>query len=321
MRLLLVAALAATAHTKEYSEALAKKLILLSDAAYCGDDSHGSTKGITQWTCAPCLSAAKLSDVTVFGNATRQTFGLAGVTDGWAEGQHILVSFRGSVLNQNYIDDADTKLIANPNGRAGRIHRGFSNAYSSMSSEMLEQVGALMARYSEAKGIFVTGHSLGASEAVLAADDLSFTYPDVKVTMYSFGTPKTGDVSFAQRLNATDNLETWAVAHRADTVPQCGIGSPPCHELDNYHQIARNVWYPDGLVPKVGTSDYVICDGSGEDAHCQNSVKKSLLNWNDHNLYLGHTMYCCDGGDHGTSGKGCPFPFRAGPEDSATILA
>eukprot|EP00927_Polykrikos_kofoidii_P047520 TRINITY_DN41719_c0_g1_i1.p1 TRINITY_DN41719_c0_g1~~TRINITY_DN41719_c0_g1_i1.p1 ORF type:complete len:333 (+),score=35.96 TRINITY_DN41719_c0_g1_i1:118-1116(+) len=306
-------------HTKTYGQTLAKKLVLLSDAAYCGDNLHGGTDVITQWTCAACLSTARLFNIEVFGNVTQQTFGFTGVSDGWLEGQHVVVSFRGSVLNQNYIDDADTTLIPHPEGRFGMVHRGLFRAYSSMSAEMLQQVRKLMARYPAAQSILVTGHSLGAAEAVFAADDLSFQYPDTTVTVYSFGTPKVGDLAFSQRFNAIENLESWVVVHRADTVPQCGLGVPPCHEYDDYHQIARNVWYPDGLVA-TGSLDYIVCDDSGEDPHCQNSVDKSLLNWNDHNLYLKHTMYCCDDRDHGTSGEGCPFPFSSDFDAGAVQL-
>ena len=35
----------------EYSEDLARKMVLLSDAAYCGDHTYGSIGVIQNWTC------------------------------------------------------------------------------------------------------------------------------------------------------------------------------------------------------------------------------------------------------------------------------
>lgn len=191
-------------------------------------------------------------------------------------------------------------------------------SFASLKDDMLGQVRGLLARAPDAKGILVTGHSLGAAQAVLAADELAAAHPHVKVTTISFGTPRVGDWTFVKRLNATPNLEAWAVAHRADTVPECGIYGSPC-PLSRmvYHQLAHGVWYPDGLAP-AGPDGYILCEG-GEDPRCENSVPQKLLNWGDHNLYLGHTMWCCDGGSHGKSGEGCPFPF-GGSSSSAAVL-
>ena len=165
----------------------------------------------------------------------------------------------------------------------------------------------------------MTGHSLGAGQAVYGAYDLALAYPSTMVTAYSFGTPRPGDKDFAAALNATKNLELYPVAHRADTVPQCGIHPAPCDELAlGLHQVARNVWYPDGLpVPGVPPGktppEYVVCDGSGEDPGCQDSVPQKELNWADHDYYLRHAMWCCNSTavPRGSQQpvEGCSFPF------------
>ena len=157
----------------------------------------------------------------------------------------------------------------------------------------------------------MTGHSMGAAQAVYGGDEIARQFPDTKVTVYSFGTPRPGDIAFAHRIHALPNLETWAVAHRADTVPQCGIDTPPCDERAlGYHQVLGNVWYPDGLSgapPVTAAKPYYVCDGTGEDPQCQDEVDQRLLNWNDHDLYLNHSMWCCPKGARGP--KGCAFPF------------
>mmetsp|Transcript_135860 Transcript_135860/g.378616 ORF Transcript_135860/g.378616 Transcript_135860/m.378616 type:complete len:234 (+) Transcript_135860:65-766(+) len=227
---LLLTVLASASYAQAYDELLAKHLTLIADAAYCGDASHGGTEPIESWSCAPCqaLSAAgvKISNVKVFGNSKRQTLGFTAVADaGDQKAASLIVAFRGSVLTKNYADDADEKLIVDPRGHQGRVHRGFYNSYSSMSIQMLDQLQELRSLQPDAQNVLVTGHSLGAAQAVLGADDIATEHSDMTVLLYSFGTPRTGDLEHAQRLKSTSNLQSWAVAHRADTVPQCGIFS------------------------------------------------------------------------------------------------
>ncbi|CAN0263726.1 unnamed protein product [Laminaria digitata] len=46
--------------------------------------------------------------------------------------------------------------------------------------------------------VFVTGHSLGGALATLATLDHQRRYPEAKVTMYNFGSPRVGNRAFAK---------------------------------------------------------------------------------------------------------------------------
>ena len=321
--LLLVAAAAgepAPAARSAYDSALARRLLLLSDAAYCGDDQHGGTSSIVAFTCPACVAAVaaggQVRSIATIQNATRQTMSFVGLAaEGWgaaAGPPKVVVVFRGSVLKVNFADDADQALHLLPQG--GRVHRGMYTSYSSIAAGTNAAVRTILAANPSVREIIATGHShnLGAGQAVFSADELAAVHPSLSVVMYSFGTPRPGDLAFAQRLNKTANLQAWAVAHRADTVPQCGIHKTPCDERKlGLHQIATNIWYPAGLAGRSpGVPEYVQCDGSGQDPTCQDRVPQKLLNWNDHNRYLNHSMYCCSNNSIYTAGKpGCSFPF------------
>eukprot|EP01050_Picozoa_sp_SAG11_P019564 SAG11_NODE_3138_length_2659_cov_2.355469_1_plen_365_part_00 len=327
-----------------YDPALAGTLLLVSDAAYCGDSAHGGTASIVDWSCPPCMEASasatsgvRLDGVRTFENDTQQTFGFAGRLGK----QTVLVALRGSVLPQNFVDDHDQALVpaAGPEGRirwAGAgVHEGMYRSYRSIEQPMMAAVAALLrsAPAETAMTILVSGHSLGAGQAVYASAVIAGAYPQHRVLLYSFGTPRPGSRAFAEVLNNTlPNLEAFAVAHRADTVPQCGIYPAPCGELQKgLHQIKTNVWYPADLVapgahlqpgqPPLG--GWIKCDGSGEDPRCQDSLLKEpkLLNWNDHNIYFNHSMYCCDRVGRGGKPPHCKFPFPTAGMGSRRELA
>ena len=61
---------------------------------------------------------------------------------------------------------------------------------------------------------------------------------------------------------------------------------------------------------------YYVCDGSGEDPLCQDRLPAATLHRPDHDLYVGHAMWCCNGTRWGNSSQaspapaGCVFPFH-----------
>ena len=230
----------------------AQTLIIFADAAYCGDDQHGSSAPIADWSCAPCRN---ISGVTVHGimsNKARQTLGFTALgPDG-----SIVASFRGSVLNKNYADDFDQALA--PWWTPGHVHRGLHGSYLSLQQNFMKQMHELTTRYPNAP-VHITGHSMGAAQAVYAAVDFAANFTRSNVTLISFGTPRPGDAAFVQYVKSLPNLAAWPVAHRADTVPQCGIYSAPCNERElGYRQISTNIWFPEDLAaPAMGPLEFV----------------------------------------------------------------
>lgn len=223
----------------------AELMVMISDAVYCGDWAHPKTgaglRSITDWTCPACEAARQLDpstgslrSVQIFEDRVRQTFGLVGVSGGWAvpdsgsaagsgTEQRIVVSFRGSVLPINFLDDVRGKLV--PAKHGGHVHEGCYGSYQSLAAAMLKAVGALHAAYPSILRVMVTGHSLGATQSVYGAEDMAVTFPALQVHLYSFGTMRPGDARYAARLAALPNLRTTPVAHRADPVPQRGNGT------------------------------------------------------------------------------------------------
>ena len=286
----------------------AQRMILFADAAYCGDASHGSEVPIADWTCAPCKSAANVTTLGVVASAGRQTLAFV-ATDSVDNRTRIVASFRGSVLPRNFEDDRDQELVPWSGATGARVHRGLLASYLSLEAPF----GALLRRalvMHPTAPIVVTGHSMGAAQAVYAATAVATNFSASNVTLIGFGTPRPGDASFAAAVRSRANLKTWTVTHRADIVPQCGIYPAPCQErARGFHQIGTTSWFAEDLVsPPLAPLDFRTCNGSGEDPHCEDAVAAHALNWADHDYYLEHSMYCCAKG-HQPGPKGCPFPF------------
>jgi hypothetical protein len=112
------------------------------------------------------------------------------------------------------------------------------------------------------KDVTLTGHSLGAALATLAAYDLGATYTIQDV--YNFGSPRVGNPAFASAYNAKFSNH-WRVTHYKDPVPH-----GPTLSMGFYH-IANEAYY------KNTTEDgYKICT-TAEDKSCADQFGGNLF--------------------------------------------
>mmetsp|Transcript_10795 Transcript_10795/g.44970 ORF Transcript_10795/g.44970 Transcript_10795/m.44970 type:complete len:686 (-) Transcript_10795:74-2131(-) len=81
------------------------------------------------------------------------------------------------------------------------VHYGFLRAYQSVRDSLLETISFLTDNGSSKYHLFVTGHSLGGALATLAAADMAVLYPELRLTMYNYGSPKVGNHAFVSLYN------------------------------------------------------------------------------------------------------------------------
>jgi len=110
----------------------------------------------------------------------------------------ILVSFRGSEPTsiKDFISDVNIKLIQK---FGGRVHKGFYDNLSYVWGPLWKQI-----QKSSKKGkrsIWLTGHSMGASLAILAASHLREKKVRVK-GVYTYGQPRVGDQAYNKHIRA-----------------------------------------------------------------------------------------------------------------------
>lgn len=124
----------------------------------------------------------------------------------------MILSFRGTSSFKDALVDAKFPLVDEDNGR--RVHRGFKAAldpeFPAIANFVQENLGK--------RRLFVTGHSLGAALAQLAALRLE-SMPGIDVTaVYTFGSPRVGDLNYAKHYNEILGARTYLHINHDDIV-------------------------------------------------------------------------------------------------------
>ncbi len=109
----------------------------------------------------------------------------------------LVVAFRGTTTFKDLLLDLQMILTKYPwqemENEKIKVHKGFLTGYESVR----EQIHSVIADFRKKKDItlFVTGHSLGAALATIAACDLAHI-DNFPVVMYNFASPKVGNQEF-----------------------------------------------------------------------------------------------------------------------------
>merc|ERR1712232_1239578 len=194
----------------------------------------------------------------------------------------------------------------------GSVTPGIYGAYTTMEDDMMQLVSDLISTMPDVAGILITGHSFGATASFFGADDLAAAHPDLKVTLYNYGSFRPGNKAFADRLATTSNLDVFTVVWRADDVPQ------DYPRILGFHNVPTVLWFPEDLANTTSPEGWIVCDG-GEDPDCQNRLSSDVLTHYDHDFYLNHEIWCC--GDNTTKETGPDDDCKYPPFDSSLRLA
>ena len=131
-------------------------------------------------------------------------------------GRLVVLSFRGTEPTNviNWLTDTD--VMQRPLGE-GRVHQGF---YANLQA-VWEEISEKLEDVKPGTQLYITGHSLGAAMAVLAAAKLTAdgnpTLQKALRGVYTFGQPAVGDEAFADGCTFADRLYRHVYAY--DVVP------------------------------------------------------------------------------------------------------
>ena len=137
-----------------------------------------------------------------------------------ANDQHLVIVFRGTQLQlKDLTTDAEIKLVV---GDAGKVHRGFFKAFNSIRGELELKIQEFQ---DNQQRIWLSGHSLGAAIATLAAMRLALQEISIE-GFYNYGSPRVGDGDFVSALQTQLTGRSFRVRNNNDVVtrvPVAGI--------------------------------------------------------------------------------------------------
>lgn len=161
--------------------------------------------------------------------------------------QEIVVAFRGSSDLRNWI--ADFLFIQTPYSYCDDcwVHDGFKESWDEISSYAFDYVEAAFAAYPDYT-LVLTGHSLGAAVATIAAVELRLA--GYACDIYTVGSPRVGNLAFAQFVTAQAGAE-YRATHFDDPVPRL----PPI--VIGYFHTSPEYWLEAGPATNI---DYTISE-------------------------------------------------------------
>ena len=127
----------------------------------------------------------------------------------------ILVSFRGTEPSKatDWLTDLDA--LMRPLDGGGYVHKGFYDALDVVYADLLDTLKRFQ---DKAQALWITGHSLGAALATLAATRIFMQERRPVYGVHTFGQPRTGDVAFGNRYDTELGDKTWRFVNNRDIV-------------------------------------------------------------------------------------------------------
>lgn len=235
-----------------------------------------SSYKVIQNDVVPCPAGILLDEKTTCGAFT------ACLQDWMGNCEHIVLAYRGT-QHFNQLRAEVSKVYDLADFEGGKVGEYFLTAFKLLNASFNAAVAA--AQQCKKCRVTVTGHSLGGAVASLAAAALSkqLEQGTDKVTLYTFGQPRTGNcVSAARHDSLVPN--SYRVVNGEDVVPHVPLceGTSPCKcavsTADrNFYHHGTEVWYdkPFPHSPRV-------CTGlpKNEDVSCSNShFTNSFSQW------------------------------------------
>jgi len=238
--------------------------LMYAYSAYC-------TEGLQNWTCFWCTKVPSVPPLNldqVLYDEDTDTYGYIAHSN-----NSIIIGFRGTndFSLKNWVTDFEFwRRTPYHDVPGAEVHYGWYTVYEKLKPVLLPVIRALEAKYPKYH-IYTTGHSLGAALSILCAVDLAREGIQ-NVEVYNFGDTRVGNHAFAKY------FKTMVPLTRRTTNQNDLVVHYPAEWL-GYHHVATEVWFPNNVY------NFTICDGSGEDSNCSDSVLGDSIF--DHLGYLG----------------------------------
>lgn len=157
----------------------------------------------------------------------------------------LIVSFSGTKYLSEWVDDADFRQTSpeSYNDNSILVHNGFYSMYKSMRDDFFK---LLSENVIQGMQIISTGHSLGGCLAALCYVDIlknlsKLNFNDsIKIFLYTFASPRVGNIEFANFINANNNNNNsiaYRVINTEDIIPLAILPVISDYIYENYNNI------------------------------------------------------------------------------------
>lgn len=218
----------------------------LMDAAFLSYSTTGTVEHT--FRIAPLSATVKCFS----GSSSTQCF--VSSTNDW-----IILAFRGTQVDDfwsSVIDwSVDARILPVPDSHGDLVHAGFLGAIREVWADVVAYIAGLQS--TNARPLWVTGHSLGAALATIAANLLCADHPDRLGLrgLYTYGSPPVGDRRFGHRIT----VPTWRFRNNTDIVTHLPLGLVFRHVgrlqfIDNGGFLHRDVAAAQELLLQLGAA-------------------------------------------------------------------
>mmetsp|Transcript_27648 Transcript_27648/g.95621 ORF Transcript_27648/g.95621 Transcript_27648/m.95621 type:complete len:294 (-) Transcript_27648:397-1278(-) len=273
---LVIGSVPTTSATASYDPKAAVTFTQLAAAAYCDPPYLWGWNGTDHTAALPSFKIEAVLD-----DAVSNTQAYVGYLQA---DNAVVAAYRGTITSNfaNWLEDLETWRTRTdfPSCEGCAVHKGFFKDYAGLAQAVQSSLRQSLAAHPGAK-TWITGHSLGAALAALLAADWVGLGNNVDA-VYTMGEPRVGNDAFANFIKAAypstpGTPSYFRLVHNKDIVPHL-----PVYAF-GFHHTPTEVWYNEDC------TEYVVCDGSGEDPTCSDSLKLPH-SVTDHLEYLGIIM-------------------------------
>ncbi|CAA9587170.1 hypothetical protein AVDCRST_MAG81-4429 [uncultured Synechococcales cyanobacterium] len=125
-----------------------------------------------------------------------------------------VVEFQQKVIQERVVQTREQIYPYTGESRSGaQMHQGFATAYLSVREKIHDYL-----KNHAASSVTITGHSLGGALATLCAVDVQYNFPNVAISIYTFGAPRVGNAGFRDSFNRRVP-STYRFVYGMDIVP------------------------------------------------------------------------------------------------------
>ncbi|KAJ1912475.1 hypothetical protein IWQ60_009651 [Tieghemiomyces parasiticus] len=232
---------------------------------------------VSTWTCEDCTGGTVGTQfVTQYDDPIKGVHWYLAVHP---SNRTIILSFEGSNVQSivTYIQDIRFKQVAWPPGVDGSaVHNGFLDSMTASAAQAMAALQQQIAKTPEYR-ISITGHSLGAAQAVLFVTYLATHQPAwlSRTTVYTYGQPRVGNAAFAVYYQGL-GVPTTRVVNKNDIVTRLAP------RWTHYAQQGNEVW----IRPSDGSVVACAAVVPAENPNCSAGQSVIDLRITDHLQYF-----------------------------------